>query len=83
MSCFNAPLSFIPILGILFPKSFLAGEFHITMSTRCDRRIVFDIDPETGEVEEYEWKIGKKPLPLIRPRIEKKESEEDEKDKVN
>jgi len=53
------------------------------MSTRCDRRIVFDIDPETGEVEEYEWEIGKKPLPLIRPRIEKEEDEEDEKDKVN
>jgi len=47
------------------------------------RRIVFDIDPETGEVEEYEWDIKKKPLPLIRPRIKKKKDKEDEEDKVN
>lgn len=53
------------------------------MPIRCDRRIVFDIDPETGEVIEFEYEIGKKPPPLIKPMIKKKKDKEDGKEKAN
>ena len=47
------------------------------------RRIVFDIDPETGEVEQYEYDIKKKPPPLHRGRIEKKEGDEEGEERLN